>query len=774
MRMMKFYLLSCLLLVFPLALCDDRHVYIVYLGEHSGDKTHQEIEDTHHSYLFSVKSTKEESRASLLYSYKNSINGFAALLTADEAAVLSKMDDVVSAFRSHPHQYSVDTTRSWNFLGLHEGLGDGRKLGMGRRSGILHKAKYGKDVIVGLLDLGIWPESHSFHDEGLGPVPEKWKGICEVGDSFDSSHCNRKIIGARYYLKGYEASFGALNRSNDFRSPRDHDGHGSHTSSTVGGRSVKNVAAPGGFAHGTASGGAPLVRLAMYKVCWPVGNGTLAEGNTCDQSDMLAAIDDAIGDGVDVISISIGPRETIPFRDDGIAIGALHATKRNIVVSCSAGNQGPTPSTVRNSSPWIITVGASGTDREFSAPVELGNNITIKGQTLTTHKLKNHLYSLVYAGDVVEPHVPKNSTAGQCLPGSLSPKKMKGKIVLCFRGEGTRIGKGKEVKRAGGAGMVLGNSALLNNLVLDAHVLPATAVTADDATRIFNYIKSSKKPTAKLSPAGTAISSNPAPVMAEFSSRGPNSNYPNILKPDITAPGVNILAAWSEASTESNFGTKPLKYNFESGTSMACPHVAAIAALIKAVHPTWSSAAVRSAIITTATKKTNLGTPITTESGEVANAFSYGAGHLRPVHAYDPGLVYDASYTDYLRLLCDNGDGQVDPNFKCPKVPISSSDLNYPSLSISNITSSVTVTRTVTNVGGSGKTLYYSIVENPEGFVVKIHPRILYFSQVGEKKRFTITVKNEGKSKTGEYSFGSYSWLDGIHVARSPIVVSPA
>ncbi|KAF6153101.1 hypothetical protein GIB67_034823 [Kingdonia uniflora] len=467
MRMMKFYLLSCLLLVFPSALCDDRHVYIAYLGEHSGDKTHQEIEDTQHSYLLSVKSTEEEARASLLYSYKNNINGFAALLTADEAAVLSSLD---------------------------EGLGDGRKLGMGRGLGILHKAKYGKYVIAGLLDLAVTVRGHCsssvrsycsiyhkitvavrpmgsnddttmeygqsrivFTTKVLGPVPEKWKGICEAGDFFNSSHCNRKIIGARYYLKGMRHTLALLIEAMIF----------GHLGTMMG----MEATLPRRLAG--ASGGAPLIRLAMHKVCWPIGNGTLADGNKCDQADMLAAIDDAIGDGVDVISISIGPRETIPFRKDRIAIGALHATKRNIVVS-----------------PWIITVGASGTDREFSSPVELGNNITIKGQTLTTHKRKNHFYSLVYAGDVVEPHVPKNSTAGQCLPASLSPKKMKGKIVLCFRGEGTRIGKGKEVKRAG-------------------------------------------------------------------------------------------------------------------------------------------------------------------DAGEVANAFSYGAGHVRPVYAYDPGLVYDASYTDYLRQLTE-------------------------------------------------------------------------------------------------------------------------
>ncbi|KAF6176310.1 hypothetical protein GIB67_011099 [Kingdonia uniflora] len=724
--------------------------------------------------------TEEEARASLLYSYKNSINGFSALLTVDEAAVLSKRDEVVSAFPSIPNKFSLQTTRSWKFLGLEDGLGDRRRHGK-RRGGLLHEAKYGKDVIVGLLDSGIWPESRSFHDNGLGPVPKKWKGICQAGDYFNASHCNRKLIGARYYLKAYEASNGPLNVSNDYRSPRDRDGHGTHTASTVGGRSVKNVAALGGFARGTATGGAPLVRLAMYKVCWPLGGKTLEDGDTCLEADMLAAIDDAIGDGVDILSISIGSNGPIGFSEDGISIGALHAIKRNIVVSCAAGNSGPTPATVSNTGPWIITVGASSIDRVFSSPVDLGNGMKIKGQTATLNKLKKRNYPLVYAADVVEPHVPMNATAGQCLPGSLWPKKMKGKIVLCFRGQGTRIGKGAEVKRAGGAAMILGNSAPNGNeIVVDAHVLPATGVVADEALKILSYIKSTKKPTAKLNAAETVLDdSNPAPFMAGFSSTGPSSLQPNILKPDITAPGLNILAAWSETSSPTKLVSdhRRVKYNFDSGTSMACPHVAAVAALVKAVHPTWSSAAIRSAIMTTATTKNSLGKEITAASGNIANSFNYGTGHVRPTKASDPGLVYDASYTDYLLHLCDNGVGNADPKFKCPhrKVPPSTSNLNYPSLAISSLKGSTTVKRTVTNVGGSGKTVYFSKIDQPEGFSVIINPRILHFSHVGEKKNFTIQVqKGTGKNTIGEYFFGWYLWTDGIHVVRSPIAVSAA
>ncbi|KAK9268011.1 hypothetical protein L1049_010450 [Liquidambar formosana] len=777
--MKKVSILSLILFLPLLASCVEKQVYIVYFGEHRGDKALHEIEDTHHSYLFSVKKSEEEARASLLYSYKHSINGFAAVLSPDEASKLSELDEVVSVFQSHPRKYSLQTTRSWEFVGLEEVEGHQKQ----RRKGgdLLLKARYGREVIVGLLDNGVWPESKSFNDQGMGPIPKSWKGVCQTGTAFDSSHCNRKLIGARYYLKGYEHFYGTLNTTNDYRSPRDKDGHGTHTASTVGGRRVPNTSALGGFAYGTASGGAPLARLAIYKVCWPIPGHSKVDGNTCFAEDMLAALDDAIADGVHVLSISIGTKEPTPLTDDGIAIGAFHATKRNIVVACSAGNNGPTPSTLSNTAPWIITVGASSVDRDFVAPVVLGNGIKVEGQTITPSKLEKKMYPLVYAADVVVPEVPKNGTAGQCLPGSLSPEKAKGKIVLCLRGDGTRVGKGKEVKRAGGAGFILGNSpANGGEITVDAHVLPATAVSSDDAIRILNYINSTKNPMATIIPARTVLHTRPAPSMAMFSSRGPNVIDPNILKPDITAPGLNILAAWSEGSSPTKLEDDPrvVKYNILSGTSMSCPHVAAAAALLKAIHPNWSSAAIRSALMTTAGLQNSKGFPLTDTTGNLANPFQYGSGHFQPTKAADPGLVYDASYDDYLLYLCSFNITDAEPSFKCPKVPPSTLDFNYPSLAIPKLNGTMTVKRTLTNVGGS-KSIYFPIVKPPSGFSVKISPSVLNFSHVGQKKSFTITVKAQNnktvrKIYKGGYAFGWYTWFDGIHVVRSPMAVSLA
>ncbi|KAG2591356.1 hypothetical protein PVAP13_5NG476400 [Panicum virgatum] len=511
----------------------------------------------------------------------------------------AERSEVVSAFRSEG-RWAPHTTRSWQFLGFEEGV----KGPDGGSDWLPSLDKSSSDVIVGVLDSGIWPESRSFSDEGLGPVPARWKGACQGGESFTSSSCNRKIIGARYYLKAYEAHYNGLNTTYAFRSPRDNDGHGTHTASTVAGRTVPDVSALGGFAAGAASGGAPLARLAVYKVCWPIpGRPNPNIENTCFEADMLAAMDDAVGDGVDVLSVSIGSTGApMRFADDGIAVGALHAARRGVVVSCSGGNSGPTPATVSNLAPWMLTVGASSIDRAFDSPIKLGNGVAIMGQTVTPYQLPgNKPYPLVYAADAVVPGTPAN-VSNQCLPNSLSADKVRGKIVVCLRGTGLRVEKGLEVKRAGGAAILLGNRPASGSEVpVDSHVLPGTAVSAADATTILAYINSSSSPTAVLGPSTTVVDVRPSPVMAQFSSRGPNVLEPNILKPDITAPGLNILAAWSEASspTKLDGDHRVVQYNIVSGTSMSCPHVSAAAVLLKAAHPDWSSAAIRSAIMTT-------------------------------------------------------------------------------------------------------------------------------------------------------------------------------
>ncbi|KAH9327550.1 hypothetical protein KI387_007728, partial [Taxus chinensis] len=214
----------------------------------------------------------------------------------------------------------------------------------------------------------VWPESAIFHDRGFGPIPSKWRGGCENDAQFSSANCNRKLIGARYYIKGYLNAKKPLNftATGDFLSARDKEGLGTHTLSTAGGNFVKN-ASIFGFGEGTAKGGAPGARVAAYKVCWA--------GGSCFDADILAGFDAGVYDGVDVFSVSLGSSPPLAdYFQDGISIGAFHAVQRGRVVVCSAGNDGPDAGTVANVAPWIITAGASSIDRQFPSVAFLGNN----------------------------------------------------------------------------------------------------------------------------------------------------------------------------------------------------------------------------------------------------------------------------------------------------------------------------------------------------------------------------------------------------------------
>eukprot|EP00249_Psilotum_nudum_P000549 c12466_g1_i1 orf=1-1308(-) len=406
--------------------------YIVYLGNYQQHLGEEYIVASHHEMLASVLGSSRASKELILYSYKHGFNGFSAILEPEQASAISAMPGVVSVF---PNTARVlHTTDSWHFLGLvTEGVVPNYSLWT--------KAAFGTDVIIGLLDTGVWPESESFNDDGMGPIPSRWKGICESGTDFNAFNCNRKLIGARYFIKGYEATNGSLNSTatSDFLSPRDKEGHGTHTSSTAGGRFVQG-ANIFGFANGTASGGAPLSRIAIYKVCWRA---------RCWDSDILAAYDMALHDGVDVFSISIGPDAPPPdYFSDSIAIGGFHATQRNKVVVCSAGNQGPTVASVTNVAPWLMTAAASSIDRDFPTYAVLGNNKRFKGSSLSQNHIHHQFYPLVSAVNVKASNA--NTSASQlCFPNSLDPERTKGKIVACLRGITPRVNKGVVVQQAG-------------------------------------------------------------------------------------------------------------------------------------------------------------------------------------------------------------------------------------------------------------------------------------------------------------------------------------
>ncbi|KAJ1290126.1 hypothetical protein BS78_02G218800 [Paspalum vaginatum] len=767
----------------PVATSAAKKSYVVYLGGHSHGRAgaalaanRERARRSHHALLGSVLGSEARARDAIFYSYTRHINGFAATLEEGEAAELSRHPRVVSVFpnRGHP----LHTTRSWEFLGMEE---EGGRV---RPGSIWAKARFGQGVVIGNLDTGVWPEAGSFRDDGMGPAPAGWRGICQDQQASDDAQvrCNRKLIGARFFNKGYLATVGQQQVGANPASTRDTDGHGTHTLSTAAGRPVPG-ASLFGYGNGTAKGGAPAAHAAAYKVCWRPVNGT-----ECFDADIVAAFDAAIHDGVHVLSVSLGGSPADYFRD-GVAIGAFHAARHGVVVVCSAGNAGPGAGTVSNTAPWMVTVGASTMDREFPAYLVLDNNKRIKGQSLSPTRLPaNKYYQLISS----EEAKGANATATQaklCIEGSLDKAKAKGKIVVCVRGKNARVEKGEAVRRAGGVGMVLANDeASGNEMIADAHVLPATHITYSDGIVLLAYLNSSRSASGYITVPYTALDTKPAPFMAAFSSQGPNTVTPQILKPDITAPGVSILAAFSGLAgpTGLAFDERRVLFNAESGTSMSCPHVAGIAGLLKAIHPDWSPAAIKSAIMTTARVQDNTRKAMSNSSFLRATPFGYGAGHVRPSRAADPGLVYDADATDYLGFLCalgynssaiatfTAGDGRA-PH-ACPARAPRPEDLNYPSVAVPHLSptgAARTVTRRVRNVG-AGPAAYDARVQAPRGVAVDVRPRRLEFDAAGEEKQFTVTFRaRAGLFLPGEYVFGRLVWSDGDggHRVRSPLVV---
>ncbi|KAJ4758221.1 Subtilisin-like protease [Rhynchospora pubera] len=605
---------------------------------------------------------------------------------------------------------------------------------------------------------GVWPESDSFSDYGMSDVPIGWKGICQ-NDVNTTFPCNKKLIGARYFNKGFEAVFGPLNIS--YQTPRDTNGHGTHTLSTAGGAFVAN-ASVFGYGSGIAKGGSPHARVAAYKVCWP----------QCFDTDILAAFDAAISDGVHVLSISLGGIPSDYF-SDGIAIGSFHAVKKGINVICSAGNSGPTAGSVTNVAPWIFTVGASTMDREFPAYVSFGKT-TLKGQSLSSTSLAVRKYPTIFSTDAKAANATAEN-AQLCFIGSLDPAKVKGSIVICTRGINARVAKGEAVLQAGGVGMVLINSNITGNeIIADAHVLPATHITYSEGQILLSYIKPNSKELGYVTKPETVLNTKPAPFMASFSSQGPNPVTPDILKPDITAPGVSVIAAYSGAVSPTgldDFDKRRVKFNSISGTSMSCPHISGVVGLLHTLYPHWSPAAIRSAILTTASITDNQGQKILNSSFVTATPFSYGSGHVNPNAAADPGLIYHLTATDYLNFLCSLGYNSsqlasFDASYKCPLKPQDIKDFNYPSFTISQRNQSVTVSRKVKNVGPAGT--YTVTVDEPSGIRVKVIPNSLKFG-VGEEKKFMVTFHVDTPSS--DYVFGSITWSDGTRHVRSPVAV---
>ncbi len=463
----------------------------------------------------------------------------------------------------------------------------------------------------------------------------------------------------------------------------------------------------------------------------------------------MAAINDALGDGVDVLNYSIGGTSESSVLDS-VEQAFRVASNAGVFVANSAGNSGPGASTLDHPSPWLTTVGAATFRRAFQA-VQLGNGSRYVGAS-TTLGIAN-LTPLVTAASVKLAGAATNDAA-RCFAGTLDPALATGKIVVCDRGTNARVDKSFEVKRAGGAGMILANVSP-NSLNGDYHYVPSVHVTDTDGAAIKAYITAQgANATAKIVPltAAELAAAPQVPEITDFSSRGPSTTTGgDILKPDIASPGNDVVADTAPPFAHGRM------FDFMSGTSMASPHIAGIGALLKALHPTWLPSEIKSAIMTSA---------IDTVSS-AGDPFAQGAGFVHPNGAADPGLVYPTANNDYRSYMVGLGVQFLPPFDTLP--PIAGYDLNQASIAVGGLPGSITVHRHVKNVTGSTRT--FSASASVPGFVTSVTPATLTLA-AGEDKPFTVTFTRTD-ADFNDWAIGSLTWTDGTYNVRSPITLRP-
>jgi subtilisin family serine protease len=683
--------------------------------------------------------------------YTNALNGFSAVLSHDEAVALAEQKSVSLVMVDELQQPDTDSSPAY--------------LDLTGPAGPWQTGFDGGGVVVGVIDSGIWPEHPSFADDGSYAAPktpplDDSRPNCEFGNTAHNAgdapfECNNKLIGARQMLDTYRALIGAA--PDEYDSARDDNGHGTHTASTTAGN-ADVAASMYGEPLPSVSGIAPRAHVIAYKGLGNLGGFT---------SDLASAIDQAVADGVDVINYSIGDGADEPSPDE---IAFLFAADAGVFVATSAGNSGPGPSTVGNpgTMPWITTVGASTQSRFYQGTVVLGDGTEFNGASITLETGATGLVDAEFAGGDL------------CIPGTLDSGQVSGKIVLCRRGAIARAAKSLAVFQAGGVGTILYNNSDVDDLFTDTHWTSTVHMDNTPGLAIKAYIGSAGGlATAAIADTRVITEWPSAPSMTIFSSRGPNASAPDIIKPDITGPGLQILAGYSPTP---NPGSTPSGELFGAiaGTSMSSPHIAGVFALLKQAHPDWSAATARSAIMTTAHQDV-----VDNDRTSPADPFDMGAGHVDPGNkvrkgsAFQPGLAYDAGLFEYAAFTCGM-DWGVFSSGSCDfleniGVPSDPSDLNYPSIGIADLAGSQTVTRTVTSVAQENGWRTYKVnVDAPEGYEVTVEPSRFRLKS-GQTATYDVTITNVS-APSGEWRHGSLTWTDRTdhYAVYSPISVKGA
>ena len=750
----------------------------------------QSLLDQHDRILHEIGAWQDK-----VYSYRYTFNGFAARLTESQVQKLRAHKEVIRIWQDRLRY--LQTNASPTFLGLYDS-GTGLVSGLGLK---------GEDVVIGVIDSGIHPEHPSFADsvESERPSlcrsswadssilglwlcqrfknrddilvydpPVGWNGTCETGESFTVNECNNKLIGARFYVDGFQQTYPAMD-SNEFMSARDADGHGTHIASTAAGSEVRAVLSERNLDR--IVGMAPRARIAAYKACW------LQPGDTrgsCSTSDLQRAIEDAVADGVDIINYSIGNDEDNITDPDDLAL--LAAANAGVLAVVAAGNDGPFDGTILSpaGAPWVLTVGAATRtgDRfddllRIDAPEDLAGDITVKEAAFTPTLLSNGAVTgtlvLVDDGDTTGGTTYDGCTAlvnGSELEGNIAFLQRGGPIDCTFEV------KVRNAEDAGAIAVVVFNNNgefIIMGGTRGSVNIPAVMTGLADGEAILATLQNDETVEVTLDKSLTLVIPESGNVLADFTSRGPNLTAPDILKPDVIAPGVNILAG--QTPNVAN-GIRDELFQYLSGTSMSTPMVAGLAALLKEANPDWSPAAIKSALVTTARQD------IVKEDGVTpADPFDMGGGHVVPNSAVDPGLVYDADKADYEAFLCGLGTstlgGPVDDR-TCNQLiadgySTEASDLNLPSIAVSSLVSDRTVTRRVTNTGAAGQ--YTVAVEAPPGIDVTVNPSTLTLGS-GETGSYAVTLSRVSAAPRA-WVYGALNWSGPSQSVRSPLAIRP-
>jgi subtilisin family serine protease len=599
----------------------------------------------------------------------------------------------------------------------------------------------GSNVVIGVLDTGIWPEHPMMSPTGISAPAGGIKG-CQFGDGSDAAHlgatfaCNNKLIGAYSKMATYMSAIGAgadefCNNSTHVCSPRDSEGHGTHTTTTAGGDCVTSAVLYG-VERGPVCGIAPGAHIEMFRVCGNAG---------CFSSDSVSAVQQAIADGVNVINFSISGGAQ-PYTDP-VEMAFLDAWNAGISVNASAGNSGPTAGTSDHGGPWTTTVGASTGPREFRSTLHLtadgGATFAKDGITLT-NGISSPTPVVMAAG---LPKAGGGSEDALC-QSPLAAGAATGKVVVCQRGVNARVDKGFNVLQGGAAGMILFN-AVKQDVESDNHWLPAIHLDGPN-TALLDFISGHTNVMATWAQ-GTAQPGQ-ADMMAAFSSRGPTGDW---IKPDVTAPGVQVLAGMTPQPTGTVNGPPGNLYQAIAGTSMSSPHAAGVSALVKASHPSWTPAEIKSALMTSSIQS------VVKEDGVTpATPFDMGAGRIAADRAVNPTLVFNETYAHMVAAGTD---------------ALHRIDLNLPSVDATTMPGQVSTARTAINVSGQNQVLHV-LTQAPAGVTITVGTNNGNINvKADDSVTFPITI-SAPKVANGQY-FGQIT-LDPQKPGATPVVIPVA